>query len=257
MSLQVHDLSFHYRKSNPVLEQINLQVAPGEVLGLLGPNGTGKTTLLKCIQHVLIPQQGTVSVDGTDIRQLHAKQRAKLIAYVPQSLQTVFPISVVDFVFSGRTPFLSGRPKEQDQQIVFDALKRLGLEDFAFRSMGEMSGGERQRVLLARALAQTPRILLLDEPTASLDLNYQLSTLQLVTQLAREEQLAVIISIHDLNLATLCCDRLLMMKGSHVFCCGSPSEVMTEEHIATVYGVHTEVSQIDDLPHIRLLPFEK
>lgn len=252
MSLEVNELSFSYRKNTPILDQVSFKVQPGEVMGLLGPNGTGKTTLLKNIQHILTPQHGSVFVNGQDVHAMHHRKRAQLIAYVPQSLQSMFAINVVDFVFSGRTPFSQHKLSEEDRRIVFDTLYRLKLEAFAFRSLQELSGGERQRVLLARALVQTPRVLLLDEPTASLDLAHQLSTLQLVRDLAKEEQLAIVISIHDLNLAALCCDHIMLLKDAWIFACGTPCEVLTADNIEKVYGVRATVELADEIPHIRL-----
>lgn len=255
MSLQVNNLSFRYSKeAEPVFQQISFSVAAGETVGLLGPNGTGKTTLLKCVQQILRPETGTVFLDGQDLSKLKPMERARRIAYVPQSLHTVFPIQVVDFVLSGRTPFVRHRVGERDKQLVFDLLKQLDLEAFAFRMLGEMSGGERQRVLIARALAQTPKALLLDEPTASLDLRHQMKTLELIRKLTREQRLSILFSVHDLNLAAMYCDRVILLQGGMVRCMGSKEEVLTTEQIRAAYGVETQVVLENGRLFVHLLP---
>lgn len=255
MSLQVNALSFRYGKTpEPVFRQISFSVEEGETVGLLGPNGTGKTTLLKCIQQVLRPEAGTVLLDGQDLSSLKPMERARRIAYVPQSLHTVFPVQVVDFVLSGRMPFAKRHVGEKDKQLVFDLLKQLDLEAFAFRMLGEMSGGERQRVLIARALAQTPKALLLDEPTASLDLRHQMKTVELIRGLAREQRLSVLFSVHDLNLAAMYCDRIILLQGGTVQCMGTREEVLTAGQIRLAYGVETQVIRENGRLFVHLVP---
>lgn len=253
MSIQVEDLSFGYPKSGAVWEHVSFAVEQGEILGILGPNGTGKTTLLKCIQQVLSAPSGIVTIDGQRLSAMRPKERARRIAYVPQSIASVFPIRVVDFVFSGRMPFVKKTLRAEDKEIVFDTLRQLELEPFAFRSLGELSGGERQRVLIARALAQTPEVLLLDEPTASLDMRNQLFTLDLVQRLAKQRKLAVLMSIHDLNLAALYADRILMLGGAAVQGLGTCQEILTAEQIRRVYGVETEIVAKNGQMFIHLL----
>lgn len=252
MSLQVEHVTFRYG-SVPVLNDVNLAAAEGEILGLLGPNGIGKTTLLKCINHVHKPESGKTIVCGQDLDELSGRRRAQMIGYVPQHTNMVFPGSVADTVMMGRMPFIRFGVKPRDKEIVFAILKMMELERFALKNIGQMSGGERQRVYVARALAQEPRVLLLDEPTSSLDMKNQLRTLALVRKLARERQLSVVMTIHDLNLACMFCDRALMLREGKVFAQGKCEEVVTEQNIEAVYGVQTCVATVDGIPHVRLL----
>ncbi len=252
MGLQVEHVSFGYTQTD-ILADVSLTVEPGKMLALLGPNGTGKTTLLKCISRILEPRNGRTLIDGEDISKMSAKKRARYVGYVPQSAAMIFPSTVADTVLTGRMPYVDFQLTQQDKEIAFSVIERMGLEEMAFQSINRLSGGERQRVFIARALAQEPRVLLLDEPTSSLDLKNQLLTLQIIRQLVQERELAAVISIHDLNLAAMFCNSVLMLKDASVFSYGEPKKVISVEHIREVYGVETAVDYEQGIPHMRLL----
>ena len=253
MSLRAEHITFGYSQKN-ILQNVGLEVQAGEMLALLGPNGTGKTTLLKCICRILEPKTGTTVIDGQDISPMSARKRAQFVGYVPQNTTMVFPGTVADTVMTGRMPYVGFRLSHRDKETAFSVLEQMDLHKFAFQTINQLSGGERQRVFIARALAQEPRVLLLDEPTSSLDLKNQLLTLQIIRKLVREKQLAAILSIHDLNLAAMFCDKILILRESAVFAYGECREVITEHNIESVYGVKTAVSMEGNVPHIRLLP---
>jgi iron complex transport system ATP-binding protein len=252
MILQARNITFGYSERE-ILSDISFDIKQGEILSLLGPNGSGKTSLLKCINYILRPQKGVTMVFGENVAKMKPKKRAQCIAYVPQDNPRGFHISVIDTIMMGRLPFTEYRIREKDKAIVFEMIEMMELEAFAFKSINEMSGGERQRVFIARALAQEPKVLLLDEPTSSLDMKNQLFTLQLIQRLAQEKELAVIMSIHDLNLASMGSDRILMLEDAAVFAYGRSEEVINEENIYRVYGVKTAVSIEDNHVHVRLL----
>ena len=253
MELKIDNLSFSYSREKIVLKDVSFAVEQGEVLGVLGTNGTGKTTLLKCINNILQPTVGDIYFGKEDIIKLKQNQIAKIIAYVPQYANNLSPVTVIDFVMQGRIPYAGFSFSQHDKQIVLDVLQQFDLENYAFRKVNELSGGERQRVLVARALAQDPKIIILDEPTSSLDLYNQLFILEIIKEMGQKENLAVIMTIHDLNLASMFCDKLLMLKSGKVFAYGKTDNVLTEENIKTVYNVQTAVSIADGCKHIRLL----
>ena len=255
MGLQAEHITFGYTQAD-ILRNVDLQVEAGEILALLGPNGTGKTTLLKCAGRLLVPREGQTTVDGENIAQMSAKKRARYVGYVPQSTMDVFPGTVADTVLTGRMPYVDFRITRRDKDIAFSVIQQMGLEDLAFRNINRLSGGQRQRVFIARALAQEPRVLLLDEPTSSLDLKNQMMTLQIIRKVAKEKNLAVVISIHDLNLAAMFCDKVMILKESDVFAFGTPKTVITAENIEAVYGVHASVDYTQGVPHMRLLDQE-
>lgn len=252
MSFQAEEITFGYRSGQEILSNICFQIDDGKVLSILGPNGTGKTTLLKCISSILKPVRGRAVVNGREVAAMGLRERAKCIGYVPQYENSVFPINVIDTIMMGRLPYSNRRYTEKDREIVFHLLSKMELEDYAFRFTNELSGGERQRIFIARALAQEPQFLLLDEPTASLDLKNQIFTLDLIQSIAKQKGLGVIMSIHDLNLAAMFSDKILMLKDSKVFAFGTVEEVITEENIKAVYGVSTEVTIKDCYQHVRL-----
>jgi len=227
----------------PVLRDVSLQVRPGEILALVGPNGAGKTTLIRTASGVLTPNQGVVKVNEQDLRQLTPLERAQLMAVVPQARLLPPTFTVYQTVMFGRTPHLGwlGFPKKEDEQIVHQVLVRTHLLDLAHRRLGDLSGGEQQRVLLARALAQNTPILLLDEPTAHLDLHHQALILKLVQQTVQECGLAVLLAIHDLNLVALYADRVALLVEGHLQQEGPPEQVLTKAVIEDAYGVEVEL----------------
>lgn len=252
MRLEVRDLSFAYPKQKPVLDHISMTAKAGEVLGIIGPNGTGKTTFIKCLNHILTPTEGDVYLDGVSLGRMTGNQLARTMAYVPQFAGRFFPVTVIDTIMMGRTPYAGSEYSAEDEQIVFDVMREMNLEKFAFRNIGEMSGGERQRVFIARAMAQQPKVIILDEPTASLDIHNQLFTLKSISELARKQNVIIIMIIHDLNLASMFCDKLLMLQDGHIFAYGTPGQVITESNIYSMYHVHTAVTMEEKMPYIRL-----
>lgn len=224
---------------NAILRGVSLEVEPNEFVGIIGPNGSGKSTLLKCIYRVLKPQAGIVELDGTDIRELSYKKSAQSIAVLAQHNYYNFEFSVQDVVLMGRSPHKRAmeRDNAQDYAIVAQALETVGMADMAKRSFSTLSGGEQQRVILARALAQQTPCLILDEPTNHLDITYQLELMDIVQGLGR----TVVAAIHDLNIAAMYCTRLFVMEKGQLVASGTPEEVLTPELIRQVYGVKAKV----------------
>lgn len=253
MTLDIRKLSFQYENKQQVLQDITFTLEQGELLGILGTNGTGKTTLLKCLNYLLKPRSGEVLYDGISISCMHRRQVAKIIAYVPQYNGSVFDSTVIDTILTGRVPYSPFRFTEEDKRIAFQVLRKMKLESFAFRHIQQMSGGERQRVFIARALAQRPQVLLLDEPTSSLDPYNQLFILQIVQQIVKENGLSSVLTIHDLNLAAMFCDKLLLLDRGRVFAYGSPQEVLTAQNINKIYKVNAVVTRENGCYHVRLL----
>lgn len=226
-----------------VLQEVSLELARGEVLGLIGPNGSGKTSLIRAISGVLKIKTGNILIDERDIHLLTDTERARLIAVVPQSAQLPPAFTVFECVSLGRTPHLSwlGKMGPRDEAHVEYALKASETFELKDRRVGELSGGEQQRVLLARAIAQDCPILLLDEPTAHLDLHHQVALLELVRRLAHEQNLAVLVAMHDLNHAALYADRLALLVDGRVRATGTPGEVLTVDLLQNVYQVTLQV----------------
>ncbi|MCE5296767.1 MAG: ABC transporter ATP-binding protein [Euryarchaeota archaeon] len=236
--LNVKGLSFKY-KERPVLENIDLDIKKGEIIGILGPNGCGKTTLLKLLNRDLRPESGVVSIDGDDLKDITKRAIAQQIAVVPQSNEIRFAFSVRDIVAMGRMPFLERFQVEssEDMRIVDEAMEKTNITEFADRPINTMSGGERQRVIIARAIAQRPEIILLDEPTLHLDVCHQFEALDLVRQLSKDEQLTVVIVSHDLPMVVKYCDRIVLIHDHKVFALGTPEEVLTPENMRIVFNI--------------------
>ena len=221
-----------------ILNGISFEIRAGEFLGIIGPNGSGKSTLLRTMAGVLTPLSGSVRLDGSEVARIHGRQLARRLAIVPQDNPIAFDFTVQEIVLMGRSPHLRRFEieKGRDAEIAVDALRRTNLLHLADRSIGTLSGGERQRAMIARALAQQTDILFLDEPTAHLDINYQVEILDLARRENAENGKTVVVVLHDLNLAAEFCDRLIMLSEGSVFAAGSPEEVITRENVQQVYG---------------------
>jgi iron complex transport system ATP-binding protein len=230
----------------PVVDRIELDVAEGEWLALIGPNGAGKTTLLRAIAR-LVPYSGSIALAGRDTSDLRRAELARLVAVVPQEPSTPPWMTVGEYVLVGRTPHLGPLAKEgaRDREAAARALSRLDLDGFGERRLGTLSGGEKQRVVVARALAQEALIVLLDEPTAALDIGHQQQALELLDLLRAESGLTLVAAMHDLTLAAQYADRMVLLDSGRVVADGAPREVLTEEAISRHYGAVIDVVPID------------
>lgn len=245
MILSVKDLAFAY-PSRSVIKNINFSISKGDFLAVLGINGAGKSTLLKCINRVLKPHKGVVYVQNDEISKLSRREVAKRIGYVAQRNDTIRS-TVFDTVLLGRKPYIQWEASKSDLEIVHDALKALDLSEYALRYLDELSGGEQQKVVIARALAQKPELLLLDEPTSSLDLKNQLEVANIIKKVTKEHQMAAVVTMHDLNLAIRFADKFLLIKDGEIYAAGG-IEVMTPENIEKVYSVPVIIKKIDEIP---------
>lgn len=241
MKLTINNLSFSYAGTQ-VLKNVNLNVKLGELVTIVGPNGSGKSTLLKCINRILKTKQNTILIDDQDTSKLNLKELSKLLGFVPQTSTSTFPFTVFDVVMMGRKPYIHWNIGERDNDIVAQMLEFLGISHLAMRQFPELSGGEQQKVIIARALAQQPQILLLDEPTSSLDIKHQLEILCILKGLAQSKERSVIVTMHDLNLASRFSDRMLMLKSGSIYAMGNPEDVLTAKNIEAVYGIKADVS---------------
>ena len=241
--LKIHNLSASYREHR-VLHDVSFDVNNGEVLALIGPNGAGKSTIIRAASGV-IASTGNIRTNGDDFHKLTPIQRARYIAVVPQAISLPPAFTVWETVLMGRTPYLGflGHASSLDDELARNALSRVNALALSDRRVGEVSGGEAQRVLLARALCQSTPILLLDEPTAHLDLQYQVSLLELIRELAHKENLAVLVALHDLNLAAHFADRVALLVGGHLKAIGSPREVLTADLISDAYCLPVKVAE--------------
>ncbi len=240
--LEARELTCGY-DNHTVLHQLSLEARPGQILALLGPNGAGKTTLLKSLGRLLRPQHGRVLLQGHDVWRQSAMDAARQISLTPQNETCDWPLTVEEAVLLGRSPHRGWILPftAEDRRQVDDALARLQLSDLRTRPVTQLSGGEWRRVMLARALAQQPRALLLDEPTAQLDLKYQVELLSHLRTLAHRDQLVVIVTLHDLNQAAQFADRIALLAAGHIVAIGNVAEVLTEEILSRTYGVRVQV----------------
>ncbi len=254
MSLVLRDVHFSYGGRDAVCG-VSCAFEPARVTGLIGPNGSGKTTLLKLAAGELRPRAGAVLLDGAAVRDMPAKRRARRIAVVPQRASLEFDFSVLDMVLMGRQPHL-GRMQpegEGDLMLARAALARMGIGELEDRNARELSGGEWQRVLIARALCQDTGALLLDEPVSSLDIRHQMEVLAGIRSLSREKRTTVAVVLHDLNLAAHYCDALVMMRGGELVAEGTPGEVLTGDRLGAVYGIDARVERDGDAVRVRVV----
>ena len=254
--VNVNNIRFAYSKtSEPILRDISFSLEDGQCMAILGVNGAGKSTLLKCIDRILQPQNGTVYIDGKDVFAMRGNETAQNIAYVAQNARSI-NMTVFDAVLLGRKPYIQWDASQKDRQIVTDIIHKMNLDKYVLRNMSELSGGESQKVMLARALAQEPRLLLLDEPTSNLDPRNQHEVMQTVRTIARENNICVITVLHDLNLAIRYCDRFLYLKDADLYSYGG-MEIMTPEIIEEVYSMHVHIIDTMEIPVIVPFPDEK
>jgi len=235
------------------LDGVTLELKEGEVASLIGPNGAGKTTLLRCVCNILKPKIGAVMIDGVEVDELTSRELAMKIGYVPQVQPSHLPLTVLEVVVLGRKPYVNWSLSNRDFEVAWRVLKMVNAEHLANRYFDELSGGERQKVFIARALAQEPEVLLLDEPTSNLDLKHQLEILSIIRSLAKERNLTVLMAMHDLNLACRFSDVLVMLCNGRIYAVGSPSEVITPDNIRKVYGVEAKILKT---PHLTIVPLE-
>ena len=253
MKLSINNISFNYESK--VLDDITFKVNAGDFLGIIGPNGSGKTTLLKIISKILKPSSGAVFINEKEINSLNSREVAKTIGVVSQE-PGAYPFTVFEVVLMGRTPHLSRFQKEgeNDFKIVENAMRLTGTWEFKDKLITELSGGEKQKVIIARALAQEPRLLLLDEPTAHLDINHQIAILDIVKLLSRKG-ITIISVFHDLNLSAKYCDSLLILNKGKIAGAGKPADVLTGENIKGVYDITVSVNRHPATNEIYIIPF--
>jgi iron complex transport system ATP-binding protein len=261
MMLEARDVSFSYPRSagRLVLDRVSLRVSSGAIVGLLGPNGSGKTTLLRVLAGMLDPQRGAVTIDGTPIRQLTRRALARRIAVVPQETRSTFDFSVLDIVLMGRYPHLGAFELEgaDDLSIAREALTATGSVALEARRFATLSGGEKQRVVIASALAQAADLLLLDEPTSSLDLSYQFEIASLLRRLNADRGTTMVVCTHDLNLAAAICGRIVLLAGGRVVAEGETGAVLTSANIRAVYGMDAEVAFHERAGHLTVVPIAR
>ena len=241
--MRVEGLNFSYPCGRQILRDISFQARSGSFLAILGNNGAGKSTLLKCFDQILRPQAGSVTVDGAELLTLPLGELARQVAFVTQNA-ALTRMTVYETLLLGRKPYIKWGVSQEDRRMVDDTLRRMGLESFAMRYLHQLSGGEQQKVLLARALVQQPKLLLLDEPTSNLDLRNQYEVLSLVRQVCRERNITAILVIHDLNLALRFCDRFLLLKDGQVYRSGD-SSILDRQALREVYGVNAHVATVE------------
>lgn len=255
-TVRADEVGFRYTDAW-VLRDVSFGIEPGEVIGIIGPNGSGKTTLLKALDGILAPQEGQVLLEGVDIRTLRRSAIARSIAVVPQEVPFIFPFRVEEIVAMGRSPHMGRLTFEgrRDLEIVREVMATTGIETLADRRIFDLSGGERQLVWVARALAQQPRIMLLDEFTAFLDIRHQIVLFELIRRLNEEKGLTVVVVTHDMNLASQYAHRIILLNGGRIHALGRPGEIITESNLKEVYkaDVLVDSNPITGLPRVTLI----
>jgi len=250
MKILVNNVSVYY-DSIKALDNVTIEFKEGCITTILGPNGAGKTTLLKCINRILKPSDGVIYIDGKEISKLKIMDLAKIFGYVPQETNATLTFTVFEIVAMGRRPYINWRLSDADYEKVFEALKMVRAEHLMSRFFDELSGGEKQKVIIARALAQNPKVLLLDEPTSNLDLKHQIEVMELIRGLTKTRKLTVIMAMHDINLAYRYSDLIVLMKNGRIYSYGNPKHVINKENIKEIYNVDVEII---DYPYPHIIP---
>jgi iron complex transport system ATP-binding protein len=257
--LAIEKVSFAYARRPPVLSDVSLEVPAGARLALLGPNGAGKSTLVRLLARILRPSSGRVLLDGRDLGSFTARELARRIAVVPQETALDFPFSVTEVVLMGRSPHLGGLgfEGERDLEVAARVMAQAGVTELGDRLFHELSGGEKQRVVIARALAQEPRILLLDEPATFLDLKHVTEIFDLLLELSTSERITLVIVLHDLNLAALYCDRVAFLRGGRILAAGPTDQTLDYMNIKETYETDVYVTVNDLSGRLNVLPLAR
>ncbi|MGM5483135.1 MAG: ABC transporter ATP-binding protein [Nanobdellota archaeon] len=249
MNLTVENLSFAY-SSSLALNNVNFTVKKGETLGIIGSNGSGKSTLIRCLNNILKPHKGTVKISGNNISKQSHKEISRLAGYVPQDIPSGFSATVFDTILMGRKPYFNFFPCHNDLEKTASLISKLNLDNISGKAINQISGGERQKVFVARAVAQEPEVMLLDEPTANLDIKHQLETLNLIKDVS-SKGISIIIAIHDINLAARFCDKFIMLKKGQIHDAGS-KKILNKENIKEVYDIKADI--ISNENHFIIVP---
>jgi cobalamin transport system ATP-binding protein len=257
--LTATDLSFAYPRGPRVVDSVSFTIARGSIVGLIGPNGSGKTTLVRLLSGTLAPSRGAVSLDGVPLATFSRREMARRMAVVPQDTHVTFDFSALEIVLMGRYPHLGAFALEgpHDLSIARGALDATGTLALEARQFATLSGGEKQRVVIASALAQASDILLLDEPTAALDVGFQFDIASLLARLNRERGVTMVVSTHDLNLAATICTELVLLKSGRVLAQGPTKSVLTAENVRTLYGVDADVAFHPRAGHLTVVPLAR
>jgi len=252
-------VSFAYHRGALAIDDVSMSVARGSIVGLIGPNGSGKTTLVRLLNGTLSPSEGSVSLDGVRLSTFSRRDLARRIAVVPQETHVTFDFTALEIVLMGRYAHLGAFALEgpEDMAVAQRALASTGTESLASRQFATLSGGEKQRVVVAGALAQSSDILLLDEPTTALDLGFQFEIAALLSRLNREHGTTMIVSTHDLNFAAMLCSELVLMKSGRVLATGPTRDVLTTSNIRQLYGVEADVSFHPRAGHLTVVPLAR
>ena len=252
MKIELENLGFKYGDA-VVFKEINLLLDEPNLTCIIGPNGVGKSTLMHCINKILKPVEGSVRLDDVDLKSIGLKNLAKCIGHVPHDASDTFAMTVMDTVLMGRHPHSGLNTTDKDIHIAADNLKLLGIENLSMRNSNELSAGQHKKVMIARGLAQEPKILMLDEPTAYLDINHQIQVMKLLRKITREKEISILVICHDLNITARYADRIIMLANESVYASGTAKEAITVENIKAVYDVDCQIIDIEGRPHVILL----
>jgi len=253
MHLRMKGVDFSYG-SAPILKNVSMEVFPSEILGILGPNGSGKTTMVRCINGILTPKQGSIALDTTEIKSLPRVDVAKNISYVPQNSSSEMAApNVFEVVLMGRRPHITWEFGEKDREITWKAMEEMDVKDLATVNFNKLSSGQAQRVLIARALAQEAKILLLDEPTSNLDIRYQMEVMNTIHNIVHRKMLGACVIVHDLDLALRFCDKAVLLHEGVIVAAGPVRMVLTAENIKKVYGIDVVIDESYSRPRVIIL----
>ncbi len=251
MKVKVSDMDFSYG-DYPILHDVNLCMDGPQLISIVGPNGVGKSTLVGCICGLLKPNKGNIEINDVDLEQYKTRDLARIIGYVPCTAKDSFPLSVTDTVLMGKGPYNGWKTTDADLKAVYNVLDLLGIRELALRNFDELSAGQHQKVMLARGIIQDTEILILDEPTANLDIKHQLEVTRLLSELVTQRNMMIIMINHDLNIAARYSDNIIILSGGTVYSIGKPEDVITVESLEAVYGVQSEIIDRNGHPYVIL-----